>query len=182
MTRTNLQNESLVLVPASGRNLDLLIRWTLDPQAQGPYKRVPDMTPHQLGDLFLNNEDRWYFLIKDAATGLSLGRFYYRQCRFNHDPGLMDWELNIFPADPKTRDRGYGASTQGLAAEYLLRLPETHSVFAYTFETNRAEQRALEKAGFINHGRLPSSYYKVQLPPEESFLFVREKYPHGDKG
>ena len=32
------------LEPASDQNVDLLVQWTLDPVAQGPYKRVPAMT------------------------------------------------------------------------------------------------------------------------------------------
>jgi hypothetical protein len=49
------------------------------------------------------------------------------------------------------------------------------SVFAYTYATNKAEMRALEKAGLEEKGGLPDPYYRVRLSPEESVLYVREK-------
>ena len=46
-----LQNNRVILEPASEANVDLLVRWTLDPVAQGPYKRVPEMSAAQLREL-----------------------------------------------------------------------------------------------------------------------------------
>ncbi len=87
----------------------------------------------------------------------------------------VDWELNILIAEPSDRGKGYGTATQKLAVNYLLERPETRSVFAYTFATNKAERRSLEKAGFNEVGHLPDPYYKVNLPPEESILYVKKK-------
>ncbi len=170
-----LKNEIVTLEPADPDNVALLVKWTLDPVAQGPYKRVPAMTTKALRDLFLHAADRWYFLIIRTADQKPLGRFYYRAWRFHPDSEKIDWELNILIADPAERGRGYGTVAQALALEFLLRLPETHSVFAYTFATNEAERRALQKAGFEKAGRMPSSYYRVKLPPEECVLYVRRR-------
>jgi RimJ/RimL family protein N-acetyltransferase len=104
-----------------------------------------------------------------------LGRFYYRAWRFHPDSEKIDWELNIFIADPAERGKGYGTATQALASKFLLQLQETHSVFAYTFVTNEGEQRALQKAGFEEAGRMPSAYYRVKLPPEACVLYVRQR-------
>ena len=58
--------------------------------------------------------------------------------------------------------------------DFLLNLPRTNSVFAYTLAANMAERRALEKAGFIEKGILPSVYYDIgRLPPEPSVLYVK---------
>jgi thymidylate synthase (FAD) len=170
-----LKNEIVTLEPADTDNVALLVKWTLDPVAQGPYKRVPAMTTKALRDLFLHAADRWYFLIIRTADQKPLGRFYYRAWRFHPDSEKIDWELNILIADPAERGRGYGTVAQALALEFLLRLPETHSVFAYTFATNEAERCALQKAGFEKAGRMPSSYYRVKLPPEECVLYVRRR-------
>jgi len=168
------RKELAELVPANDKNVDLLIQWTLDPIAQGQYKRVPPFTPAELRPLFLNSPDRWYFLIRDRETLKSLGRFYYRAFHFNDAPMLVDWELNILIAEPGERGRGYGTSVQILAADFLLSLPQTHSVFAYTMAANTAERRALEKAGFIEKGLLPSAYYDVgRLPPEPCVLYIK---------
>lgn len=171
---TLLQNELVELVPADEENVDLLVQWTLDPVAQGPYKRVPPFPASELQPFFLDNPERYYFLLRDRETGRSLGRFYYRAFQFNDDPALIDWELNILIAEPGERGKGYGASAQVLASEFLLGLPQTHSVFAYTMAANAAERRALEKAGFFEEGLLPSEYYDVgRLPPEPCILYIK---------
>ena len=170
-----LKNEIVTLEPADHQNVDLLVRWTLDPVAQGPYKRVPRMTAAELRDLFLYSSDRQYFLIRRTADREPLGRFYYRAWRFGSDHDMVDWELNIFIAEPNERGRGYGTAVQELALDYLLQQPETRSVFAYTYAANKAERRSLEKAGLGEKGCLPHPYYRVRLPPEESVLYVREK-------
>jgi len=59
-----LQNDRVILEPASEANVDLLVRWTLDPVAQGPYKRVPEMSAAQLRELFLHERSREYFVIR----------------------------------------------------------------------------------------------------------------------
>lgn len=168
-----LRDEIVTLEPANENNVDLLVEWTLDPIAQGPYKRVPSMTAEELYSLFLNSADRWYFMIRKTEDHSPLGRFYYRAWRFHPDSDKIDWELNIFIADPTNRGKGYGTASQKLALGFLLPRPETHSVFAYTFATNKAEQRALQKAGFEEAGPMPSSYYRVKLPPEPCVLYVR---------
>jgi RimJ/RimL family protein N-acetyltransferase len=172
-TLRSLSDGTITLEPASEDNVNLLIEWTLDPQAQGQYKRVPEMTESELLELVLHDKDRYYFLIRRSADGEPLGRFYYRAWRFQ--PGKIDWELNILLADARERGKGYGTAVQALASNYLLGLPETNSVFAYTMEDNSAERRALQKAGFAEVGLMPSEYFRVNLPPEKCVLYVRRK-------
>ncbi|MBI3980343.1 MAG: GNAT family N-acetyltransferase [Chloroflexi bacterium] len=169
-----MENDLVTLDPASEENVDLLIKWTLDPVAQGPYKRVPAMTPEQLRELFLHAPDRRYFLMSRTADWKPLGRFYYRAYRFHPDPLKIDYDLNIIIADPTERGKGYGTAAQALASDFLLRQPETHSVFAFTYVTNTAEQSALRKAGFVEASLLPSPYYRVDPPGMPSMLFVRQ--------
>jgi RimJ/RimL family protein N-acetyltransferase len=170
-----LKNEIVALEPADEKNVDLLVKWTLDPVAQGSYKRVPQMTAEELCNLFLNSADCWYFLIRRVMDRKPLGRFYFRAWQFNNGQQMIDWEMNILIAEPGQRGKGYGTAAQRLALEYLLQQTETCSVFAYTFTRNSAERRALEKIGLSEAGSLPHSYYKVKLPPEESVLYVKEK-------
>jgi RimJ/RimL family protein N-acetyltransferase len=169
-----LKNELVTLEPVDQRNVDLLIQWTLDPVAQGPYKRVPSMTAAQLQDLFLSSPERQYFLIRRSTDGEPLGRFYYRGWRFLSGQTMVDWELNILIADPGERGKGYGTAAQRLALGHLLRQPETRSVFAYTYATNVAERRCLEKIGLEESGLLPHPYYRVPLPAEPAVLYVWE--------
>lgn len=159
-----LENDLIRLEPASAANVELLARWTLDPIAQGPYKRVPETTPDQLREPFLHEPSRRYFLIRSLPEGTPVGRFYWRAWRFGSDPNLVDWELNIFLAEPSLRGRGLGSAVQQLAVQYLLGCPSTRSVFAYTDAENVAERRALEKAGFRELGLLPHPRYPVPAP------------------
>ena len=170
-----LRKETVTLEPADHQNVDLLVGWTLDPVAQGPYRRVPPTTAAELRDLFSHSSDRRYFPIRRTADREPLGRFYYRARRFGSGHEMVDWELNIFIAGPNERGKGYGTAAQKLALDHLLQQPETRSVFAYTYATNQAERRSLKKAGLEERGRLPHPHYRVRLPPEESVLYVREK-------
>jgi hypothetical protein len=105
-TETSPLGDKLVtLEPADTTNVELLVRWTLDPIAQGPHKQVPDMTADELRTLFLDNPDRQYFLIRRSADEHPLGRFYWRVWRFTESPAEINWELNIFLADPLERGK-----------------------------------------------------------------------------
>jgi RimJ/RimL family protein N-acetyltransferase len=174
-----LGDKLVTLEPANTTNVELLVRWTLDPIAQGPHKRVPDKTADALRMLFLDNPDSQYFLIRRSADGHPLGRSYWRAWRFTESVEEVDWELNIFLADPLERGKGYGAAVQRLASDSLLALPETRSVFAFTFLANVAEQRALIKAGFREEGLLPHAHYHVhpaELSEQPCLLFVKSRW------
>lgn len=71
-----LTNGLVTLHPANEHNVELLIRWTLDPVAQGPYKQVPARTVEALHALFLHSADRQYFLITRTADGQPLGHLH----------------------------------------------------------------------------------------------------------
>jgi len=175
-----LKNEAITLEPAGEENVGRLVEWTLDPVAQGPYKRLPPLNAEELRHQFLHSSDREYFLIRRTRDGRQLGRFYWRAWRFAGESAGVDWELNIIIANPQERGKGYGTAVQRLAAEYLLGLSETRSVFAYTYTTNEAERRALAKAGFEEAGELPDVHYRVRLPPERSVLYVRKGFPSSE--
>ena len=169
-----LTDQFVTLEPADSSNVDLLVDWTLNPIAQGPYKHVPYMTAEHLRTLFLGATDRQYFLIKRTADDNRLGRFYWRAWHFD-SPNKIDWELNIFLAAPMERGKGYGTAVQRLASDYLVTCDETASVFAFTLSTNVGERRALEKAGFHEVGELPHAYYRVDRPEQPCVLLTRVK-------
>lgn len=170
---TTLADPLVTMEPASPENVDLLIRWTMDPVAQGPYKRVPPLSTDELRALLLADPDRSYFMLRRSSDAAPLGRFYWRAWRFrgSSDP-LVDWELNIFLADPGERGKGYGTAAQRLAARHLAARPETKSVFAFTLVGNGPERRSLHKAGFLDGGLMPNDRYPVILPAEPCLLFV----------
>jgi RimJ/RimL family protein N-acetyltransferase len=170
-----LRDESVLFEPATNANVDLLVRWTLDPVAQGPFKRVPQATPAELRALFLENTERQYFLIRALPDRTPVGRFYWRAWRFQRDRQHADWELNVLIADPNRRGQGLGSAAQSLAVRCLLERSSTRSVFAYTDVENTAERRALLKAGLREIGFLPHPYYPVGPLGGRSVLYVAIK-------
>jgi len=166
-----LQNEAVLLEPAAEANADLLVRWILDPVAQGPYKQVPDMSAAQLRELFLRDRSREYFLIRLLPGGTPVGRLYWRAWCFTSDADMIDWELNILLAEPGVRGRGLGSAAQALAVQHLLGRQSTRSVFAYTAVENHAERRALQKAGLHELGPLPHPRYPLPIPDGEWLVY-----------
>ena len=169
-----LENEVVLLEPASEANVDLLVRWTLDPIAQGPYKRVPEIGAQRLHELFLREPSREYFLVRMLPDGVPVGRLYWRAWRFISDPDMIDWELNILIGNPAVRGRGLGSAAQERAVQHLLSRPSTRSVFAYTAEENRAERRALQKAGLHEVGPLPHLRYPIPVPEGRWLVYSTE--------
>jgi RimJ/RimL family protein N-acetyltransferase len=169
-----LQNDLVALEPASEANVDLLVRWTLDPVAQGPYKRVPESGAAELRELFLQEPSREYFVIRLVPDGTPVGRLYWRAWRFTPNPDLIDWELNILLADPGVRGRGLGSASQELAIQHLLGRRSTRSVFAFTAVENHAERRALKKAGLHELGPLPHPRYPIPLPEGNWLVYSTE--------
>src|SRR5262245_28810479 len=91
-TAPQLDNSLIRLEPANVHNVALLIKWTLDPIAQGPYKRVPALDSDDLRRLFLDSQDRQYFLIRRTTDACPLGRFYWRVWQFAECSAGIDWE------------------------------------------------------------------------------------------
>ena len=58
MEDPQLRNSVVSLQPADSGNVDLLITWTLDPIAEGQYKRVPSLSREELRLLFLSDPER----------------------------------------------------------------------------------------------------------------------------
>jgi RimJ/RimL family protein N-acetyltransferase len=160
--------------------VDLLVRWTLDPVAQGPHKRVPEISAAQLRELFLREPSREYFVIRLVADGSPVGRLYWRAWRFTTNADLIDWELNILLGEPGVRGRGLGSASQELAVQHLLGRRSTRSVFAYTAVENHPERRALQKAGLHELGPLPHLRYPVPIP--EGKWLVYSTVAEGDPG
>jgi RimJ/RimL family protein N-acetyltransferase len=61
---------------------------------------------------------------------------------------------------PEQRGKGYGVEAQQLLTEYLFAVYPIMRVEASTDITNRAEQRALEKAGFTREGVLRKAQWR----------------------
>ena len=80
----------------------------------------------------------------------------------HHGPGSIARALNIgIELLPDRRGHGYGTAAQRLIAEYLFSTTPTERLEASTDVENRAEQRALEKAGFGREGVLRHAQFRA---------------------
>lgn len=89
---------------------------------------------------------------EDAVGCVTWGR---RQSGFRS----FCWTIGITLA-PEARSQGCGAAAQRLLAHYLLSQTQVTRIEAETEVGNRAEQRALEKAGFSCEGVLRSVSFR----------------------
>ena len=69
------------------------------------------------------------------------------------------WEIGIC-LRAEVRGRGVGTQAQALLRDYLFDHTHAERVQAVTDVANVAEQRALEKAGFLREGRLRSAQWR----------------------
>ena len=78
-----------------------------------------------------------------------------------HGPNVGSIALDIgISLRPEHRGRGHGSRAQRMAAEYLFRTFPVHRVQASTDVTNIAEQKALERAGFVREGIIRGAQWR----------------------
>ena len=73
--------------------------------------------------------------------------------RQNERPGPGVWEIGVLVV-PEMRRRGIGTAAQRQLVEYLFSTTTAHRIWAGTEVDNIGEQRALERCGFRQEGRL----------------------------
>ncbi|MEJ3747687.1 GNAT family protein [Actinomycetes bacterium KLBMP 9797] len=74
-------------------------------------------------------------------------------------PAWSCWNIGISLL-PEHRGRGVGTRAQRQLVSYLLDTTPVTRIEAYTDVENHAEQRALEKAGFVREGTLRSTQFR----------------------
>jgi RimJ/RimL family protein N-acetyltransferase len=74
-------------------------------------------------------------------------------------PASTCWNIGIVLL-PEFRGKGYGTAAQKLLADYLFATTTANRVEAETDAENIAEQRALQKAGFLREGIRRGSQFR----------------------
>lgn len=139
------------LRPVAEDDLPFIERLRTDPELAGPFLwegwfDVRRFRRRWEADGMLG-EDTGTLLV--AAGGDRLGVVSYR--RVATTARSWCWSIGIALA-PAARGRGAGTRAQRLLVEYLFAHTPAHRVQAETDVDNRAEQRALERAGFTREG------------------------------
>lgn len=139
------------LRPATEDDLALLNRLTNDPLATGEFGwfgwRGKDHFRLRWEDDGLLGTDDGLLVI--SLDDVALGFVSWRKMVTGRTSSC--WNIGIAVA-PDHRGNGVGTEAQRLLARYLFAHTQVHRVDAETEVDNVAEQRALEKAGFVREG------------------------------
>ena len=136
---------------------DLLDAWSADPLVRGEFNDFgagPSPVDREaLAKGPLRNERNGELIVERLADGQPIGSVSWHRVGYGPNAGSAAWNIGI-SLIPSARGHGYGAEAQRLLADYLFAATEFHRVEASTDVDNLAEQRSLEKAGFVREGLL----------------------------
>jgi RimJ/RimL family protein N-acetyltransferase len=97
------------------------------------------------------NEGSGTMFIERIADGEVIGTVGWRTVSYGPNPESRALMFGIDLA-PEARGRGYGTEAQRLLAELLFATTTVNRIEASTDVENLAEQRSLEKAGYVREG------------------------------
>jgi RimJ/RimL family protein N-acetyltransferase len=120
--------------------------------------RDPGRITQQIESMTTITSDNGTLVITDDDD-LAVGSFGWRKSRNGPPPFGECWNVGIWIA-PEHRGKGHGTEAQRLGAAYLFDHTLMERVEASTEADNIAEQRALEKAGFVREGVLRRACFR----------------------
>jgi RimJ/RimL family protein N-acetyltransferase len=133
---------------------DLLDEWN----RQGPQSEFNDFgeefrpVPRDvLAEGPMRNEQNGLLLVELVEDGTVVGTVSWHRVRYGPNPASDAWNCGI-ELRPEARGKGYGTEAQRQMAAFLFETYDLNRVEASTDIDNLAEQRSLEKAGFIREG------------------------------
>ena len=142
---------------------DLLDAWNADPASSGEFNDfggTPKPTDREaLAHGPLRNERNGQLIIERIAGGQPIGIVGFHGVGYGPNPESGAWNIGIALL-PEARGKGYGAEAQALFASYLFETTEVNRVEAQTDVDNVAEQRSLEKAGFVREGTIRGAQFR----------------------
>ena len=133
---------------------DLLDSWET-PEMRGVFNDF-DLAPRgSLRDALekgpLRNERNGTLIVERIADGRAVGTVSWHQVAYGPTDESKAWNIGI-ALRPDARGQGLGPEAQRLVAAELFATTDVDRVEASTDVENVAEQRALEKAGFVREG------------------------------
>lgn len=152
------------LRPVTLADVDALDAWKRDPEVAGEFQWFGFMPTHALrgrverGETISPAEGGTLAVVDD--DGVLVGDISWRPSTYGPIPGTHAWNLGVLILPPH-RGRGHGTAAQRLLARYLFDHTSANRVEADTDVRNVAEQRALEKAGFVREGLVRGAQYRA---------------------
>ena len=136
---------------------DLLDAWADDPDVRTEFNAF-DMPRSPVDREALargpfRNERNGELIVERLEDGQPVGSVSWHRVAYGPNLGSAAWNIGISLAPP-ARGRGLGSEAQRLLADYLFATTDVGRVEASTDVENIAEQRSLERAGFVREGLL----------------------------
>lgn len=95
----------------------------------------------------------------EQLDGTVIGTMSWHAVIYGPNLESRAWNIGITLA-PAARGNGYGGEAQRLLADYLFSRTDANRIEAQTDVENIAEQRALEKAGFVREGVVRGAQFR----------------------
>jgi RimJ/RimL family protein N-acetyltransferase len=136
-----------------------------DPAMWGEFNDFGLPRPPSLEENLANGKrmvasDRGQLLVERIEDGMVIGDVGWRAVSYG--PGEESRAYNIgVSLSPEYRGQGFGSEAQRLLAEVLFDLFDVERIEASTDIDNIAEQRSLEKAGFMREGVLRQAQFRA---------------------
>lgn len=160
-----LHGEKIYLRPVRQDDLPILVAWANDIAYLTEFNffglhQHNGLEKHFQEDGLLSHE-HGTLVVVTCDSDQVVGDVSYRRVRYRYGPAetSVAYDFGIVLA-PEHRGKGYGVEAQRLLAEYLFSVYPIMRVEASTDITNRAEVRALEKAGFTREGVLRKAQWR----------------------
>lgn len=148
---------------ATPADADRLDAWARDPETRGEFNDFGlEHSPTDREALAkgpLRNERNGELIVERISDGEPIGSVSWHQVRYGPNDGSSAWNMGISLL-PAARGQGFGSEAQRLVADYLFATTAVERVEASTDVDNVAEQRALEKAGFLREGVIRGAQYR----------------------
>jgi RimJ/RimL family protein N-acetyltransferase len=145
-------------------DIGLLTLWRSSSVYTGEFNDFGVVTQLPLEELIKTNglvsEHGGTLMVERIAGSEAIGTVSWRQVRYGPTPESIVWNVGI-SLIPEMRGLGFGSQAQRLLADYLLATTSVNRIEAATDIANLAEQRALEKAGFMRDGVLRGAQYRA---------------------
>ena len=141
---------------------DLLDQWSrdLEPGSFNDFGPRPPTDREALARGPLRNDRNGMVIIERCADSTPIGTIGWRRVLvYGPSPSSDAWQIGI-ELIPTARGAGLGAEAQRLVADYLFAATELNRVEASTDVANVAEQRALEKAGYVREGVMRCAQFR----------------------
>ena len=143
---------------------DLLDAWSADPHLHGEFndfgmERSP-VDRDALAKGPYRNERNGQLIVERLDANEPVGSVSWHKERYGPNERSGAWNIGISLL-PEARGHGYGPEAQRLLADFLFATTDVDRVEASTDVDNAAEQRALDKAGFIREGVLRGAQYRA---------------------